>query len=158
MELHGSRYSRAPAAVLLALLAALALASSPASAQGASGVMSTFIAYNAPSVNWELGAVSASCAALDEDKPPEWRSRYWWTAFCGPAGPRGDAACGLCLQVGNTVTNAQVMVRIVDDCGKNNSGAALGMDTPAFYQIDTDGSGMANGQLRVNYQFVDCQD
>ena len=69
------------AALLAVLLAAalLALASStlpPASAQGASGVAATYIAYNAPSVNWELGAVSASCAVWDEDKPPEWRSRY----------------------------------------------------------------------------------
>ncbi|RCV38782.1 hypothetical protein SETIT_8G169700v2 [Setaria italica] len=162
MELNGSRYSRAPAGVLLAaLLTLLALASStvPAAwAQSASGVTATYIAYDAPSRNWELGALSVSCAALDEDKPPAWRSRYWWTAFCGPAGPRGDAACGLCLQVTNAATGAAATVRIVDDCGKTNGGAALGMDTPVFYQIDTDGSGMASGQLQVNYEFVDCQD
>jgi len=161
MGLNGNSYSRAPAAAAVLLAALLALASSTvpsASAQGASGVTATYIAYNAPSVNWELGAVSASCAAWDEDKPPEWRSRYWWTAFCGPAGPRGDAACGRCVRVANAATGAQATVRVVDDCGRANGGAALGMDTPVFYQIDTDGSGMASGQLKVNYQFVDCQD
>ena len=79
MGLNGNRYSRAPAAAAVLLAALLALASSTvpsASAQGASGVTATYIAYNAPSVNWELGAVSASCAVWDEDKPPEWRSRY----------------------------------------------------------------------------------
>ncbi|CAL4992173.1 unnamed protein product [Urochloa decumbens] len=143
MELNGSRYSRAPAGALLALLAlASSLAMPSASAQSASS----------------LGAVSASCAAWDEDKPPEWRSRYWWTAFCGSAGPRGDAACGLCLRETNSATGAAATVRIVDDCGKTNGGAVLGMDTPVFYQTDTDGRGMADGQLEVNYQFVDCQD
>jgi hypothetical protein len=158
-ELTSSKSSRASAATAMALLTALLASSSApsASAQRASGVTATYVAYNAPSVNWELGAVSASCAVWDEDKPPEWRSRYWWTAFCGPAGPRGDAACGRCLAVTNTATGAQATVRIVDDCGRGG-GAALGMDTPVFYQIDTDGRGMASGQLKVNYQFVDCQD
>ncbi|KAL6654009.1 hypothetical protein ACP70R_007474 [Stipagrostis hirtigluma subsp. patula] len=157
MALTGaSKSSIAPAAALLlpALLAAWAW--TPASAQSASGVTATYVAYNAPSVNWELGAVSASCAVWDEDKPPEWRSRYWWTAFCGPAGPRGDAACGRCLTVANAATGAQATVRIVDDCGRGD--AALGMDTPVFYQIDTDGRGMADGKLDVNYEFVDCHD
>ncbi|CAL4987132.1 unnamed protein product [Urochloa decumbens] len=160
MELNGSRCLRAPAGVLLlATLAALAFPAMPsASAQSASGLKATYVAYNAPSVNWELGAVSASCAVWDEDKPPEWRSRYWWTAFCGSAGPRGNAACGLCLRVTNAATGAAATVRIADDCGKTNGGAVLGMDTPVFYQIDTDGRGMADGQLEVNYQFVDCQD
>ncbi|KAF8673152.1 hypothetical protein HU200_048700 [Digitaria exilis] len=127
------------AVVLLALVAALDLASSTlpsVSAQSATGVKATYVAYNAPSVNWELGAVSASCAVWDEDKPPEWRSKYWWTAFCG---------------------GAAATVRVVDDCGRANGGAVLGMDTPVFYQIDADGRGMADGQLEVNYQFVDCQ-
>ncbi|CAD6256480.1 unnamed protein product [Miscanthus lutarioriparius] len=118
--------------------------------------MATYIEYNAPSVNWDLGAVSASCAALDEDKPLEWRSLYWWTAFCWPTGPRGDDACGQCVQVTNSVTGASATVRIVDDCGGINGGEALGMDTPVFHQIDTDGRGMADGQLEVNYQFVNC--
>ena len=30
--------------------------------------------------------------------PLSWRSKYGWTAFCGPAGPRGQDSCGKCLQ------------------------------------------------------------
>ncbi|CAN6293496.1 unnamed protein product [Urochloa humidicola] len=143
------------------LLAALVLAASSSSlpsamAQSANGVMATYVAYDARSVKWELGTVSASCAALDEGMPFKWRSYYWWTAFCGPAGPRGDDACGLCLQVTNVATGTTATVRIVDDCGKTNGGAVLGIDTAGFQEIDTDGRGMANGQLEVNYHFVDC--
>jgi hypothetical protein len=28
-----------------------------------------------------------------------WRRKYGWTAFCGPAGPRGRDSCGKCLSV-----------------------------------------------------------
>ncbi|CAN6207950.1 unnamed protein product [Urochloa humidicola] len=155
-------YSRAPAVggalLLAALVLALASSSMPsATAQSANGVMATYVAYDAPSVNWELGAVSASCAALDEDMPFKWRSYYWWAAFCGPAaGPRGDDACGLCVRVTNAATGTTATVRVVDDCGKANGGAVLGIDTAGFQEIDTDGRGMTNGQLEVNYQFVDC--
>ncbi|KAL6654010.1 hypothetical protein ACP70R_007475 [Stipagrostis hirtigluma subsp. patula] len=160
MALTGaSKPSLAPAAAAAALLLPALLAAcawTPALAQRVSGVTAMYVAYNAPSVNWDLAAASASCAAQDGDKPREWRSRYWWTAFCGPAGPRGDAACGRCLTVANAATGAQATVRIVDDC--DGGDAALGMDTPVFYQIDTDGRGMANGKLEVNYEFVDCHD
>lgn len=37
----------------------------------------------------------------DADKPYDWRSKYGWTAFCGPVGPQGQEACGRCLRVRN---------------------------------------------------------
>ncbi|VAH21655.1 hypothetical protein VPH35_010546 [Triticum aestivum] len=84
-----------------------------------------------------------------------WRSKYGWTAFCGPAGPTGQASCGKCLLVTNTATGAQITARIVDQC--SNGGLDLDFDT-VFSKIDTDGQGVAQGHLTVNYQFVDCGD
>lgn len=164
LKLTAGMNSRAQgvSALLQAFLAALVLASSmpSAKAQGENGVMATYIEYNAnsPSVNWDLFKVSASCADLNGANPLKWRSLYQWTAFCGTAGPHGDGACGMCLQVTNVATGASATVRIVDDCGNINGGESLGMDTPVFKQIDNNGSGMADGQLEVNYQFVNCND
>lgn len=53
-------------------------------------------------------------------------------------------------------TGMTATVRIVDDCGKPNGGAVLGIDKTGFYEIDNDGRGVADGHLEVNYQFVDC--
>ena len=96
--------------------------------------------------------MSAYCSTWDADKPYAWRSKYGWTAFCGPAGPRGQASCGKCLRVKNTRTNAAVTVRIVDQC----SNGGLDLDVAMFNQIDTDGFGYQQGHLIVDYQFVDC--
>jgi hypothetical protein len=46
------------------------------------------------------------------------------------------------------------VARVVDQC--DNGG--LDLDISVFKQIDTDGGGMANGHLSVDYSFVDCQD
>ncbi|GJN25241.1 hypothetical protein PR202_gb13041 [Eleusine coracana subsp. coracana] len=81
--------------------------------------------------------------------------KYGWTAFCGPVGPRGQAACGRCLLVTNAATRASITVRIVDQC--SNGGLDLDFDT-AFSKIDTDGGGVRDGHLTVSYQFVDCGD
>ncbi|XP_039115138.1 pathogenesis-related protein PR-4 [Dioscorea cayenensis subsp. rotundata] len=123
-------------------------------AQQASNVRATYHYYNPSQNNWDLNAVSAYCATWDADKSLAWRQKYGWTAFCGPSGPTGQAACGKCLLVTNTKTNAQVTVRIVDQC----SNGGLDLDWSVFQQIDTDGSGYAQGHLIVNYQFVDCGD
>jgi hypothetical protein len=56
--------------------------------------------------------------------------------------------------VTNTGTGAQATVRIVDQC----SNGGLDLDAGVFQQIDTDGKGIAQGHLIVNYQFVDCGD
>nr|AAB94514.1 pathogenesis-related protein-4 [Dioscorea bulbifera] len=123
-------------------------------AQQASNVRATYHYYNAAQNNWDLRAVSAFCATWDADKPLAWRQKYGWTAFCGPAGPTGQDACGKCLLVTNTKTNAQATVRIVDQC----SNGGLDLDWSVFEQIDTDKSGYAQGHLIVNYEFVNCGD
>ncbi|THG08045.1 hypothetical protein TEA_011879 [Camellia sinensis var. sinensis] len=120
----------------------------------ASNVRATYNFYNAAQVGWDLNAVSAFCSTWDANMPLSWRSKYGWTAFCGPVGPTGQASCGLCLLVTNTGTGAQVTVRIVDQC----SNGGLDLDFSVFQQLDTDGSGYAQGHLIVNYQFVDCGD
>ncbi|PRQ41815.1 putative rlpA-like protein, double-psi beta-barrel [Rosa chinensis] len=110
-------------------------------------VRATYHLYNPQDNNWDLRAVSAYCAKWDADKPLEWRSKYGWTTFCGPAGPTGQEACGKCLLVTNTATGAQATVRIVDQC----SNGGLDLDVNVFNQIDTDGSGYQQGHHTVNY-------
>ncbi|KAJ8529391.1 hypothetical protein K7X08_036226 [Anisodus acutangulus] len=101
-----------------------------------------------------IDEASAYCSTWDANKSFAWRSKYGWTAFCGPVGPRGQASCGKCLRVTNTRTRAQVTVRIVDQC----SNGGLDLDINVFRQIDTDGVGNQQGHLIVNYEFVNCGD
>ncbi|KAG2562949.1 pathogenesis-related protein PR-4-like [Panicum virgatum] len=144
----------AAAALALALLVACAWAARGAAAQRASGVTAVRNSYAASLANWDLRAVCAYCATWDADMPLAWRQRYGWAAFCGPAGPRGEASCGRCLMVANAATGAQATVRVLDRC----SFGGLGLDPFVFNQLDTDGHGAVTGQLTVSYQFVDCQD
>ncbi|MFQ6635062.1 hypothetical protein Gotur_011965 [Gossypium turneri] len=60
------------------------------------------------------------------------RSKYGWTAFCGPVGPSFPAACGRC------------------------SNGGLDLDVGVFNRLDTDGVGHAQGHLTIRYDFVDC--
>ncbi|PWS22333.1 hypothetical protein DKP78_18930, partial [Enterococcus faecium] len=60
--------------------------------------------------------VSAYCATWEANKPVSWRQKYGWTAFCGPAGPRGRELCGKCIQVKKRGTGATIIARIVDQC------------------------------------------
>jgi hypothetical protein len=143
-------------AVRLALVAALLSAVATAAvAQQANNVRATYHYYRPAQNNWDLGApaVSAYCSTWDASKPLSWRSQYGWTAFCGPAGAHGQAACGRCLRVTNTATGAQITARVVDQCA--NGGLDLDWDT-VFSKIDTDGQGYQKGHLTVNYQFVGC--
>ncbi|PVH34448.1 hypothetical protein PAHAL_8G220300 [Panicum hallii] len=94
--------------------------------------------YVASLALWDLRAVGAYCATWDADMPLAWRQRYGWAAFCGPAGPHGEASCGRCPLVANAATRAQATVTILDRC----SFGGLGLDP----------------FLTVSYQFVDCQD
>ncbi|KAE8773529.1 putative vacuolar defense protein [Hordeum vulgare] len=145
-------------AARLALVAALLCAgAAAAAAQQASNVRATYHFYRPAQNNWDLGApaVSAYCSTWDAGKPLSWRSKYGWTAFCGPAGPRGQASCGRCIRVTNTGTGAQITARIVDQCA--NGGLDLDWDT-VFVKIDTDGMGYQRGHLIVNYEFVNCGD
>ncbi|XP_048547137.1 pathogenesis-related protein PR-4-like [Triticum urartu] len=138
---------------LAAVLLSAAVAA--AAAQSASNVRATYNYYSPEKINWDLNAASAYCATWDAGMSYAWRSKYGWTAFCGPAGPTGQASCGKCLLVTNTATGAQITARIVDQC--SNGGLDLDFDT-VFSKIDTDGQGVAQGHLTVNYQFVDCGD
>ncbi|XP_052176015.1 pathogenesis-related protein PR-4A-like [Diospyros lotus] len=126
-----------------------------AAAQSASNVRATYHYYNPQQNNWDLRAVSAYCSTWDADKPLAWRKKYGWTAFCGPAGPRGRDSCGKCLRVTNTRTGANQIVRIVDQC--SNGGLDLDF-VGVFKKLDTDGNGYQQGHLTVNYQFVNCGD
>ncbi|CAH8306085.1 unnamed protein product [Eruca vesicaria subsp. sativa] len=92
--------------IILLSVATTVLGSEP-SGQGesASNVHATYNFYNAEKNNYDLMATSVFCATWDAGKPYEWRSKYGWTAFCGPVGPRGLAACGKCLRAGNTRKN-----------------------------------------------------
>ncbi|KAM3290373.1 Wound-induced protein WIN2 [Capsicum baccatum] len=128
--------------------------SGPTPEGSAQNVRATYHLYNPQNVGWDLNAVSAYCSTWDANKPLAWRSKYGWTAFCGPVGPRGQASCGKCLRVTNRRTRAQTTVRIVDQC----SNGGLDLDINVFRQIDTDGVGNQQGHLMVDYQFVNCGD
>nr|AGT17287.1 hypothetical protein SHCRBa_160_O06_R_40 [Saccharum hybrid cultivar R570] len=137
----------------LTVAALLCAAAAAAMAQQASNVRATYHLYNPQQNNWNLNAVSAYCATWDADKPASWRQQYGWTAFCGPSGPRGQAACGKCIRVTNRGTGASTTARIVDQC--SNGGLDLDFET-VFKKIDTDGRGYQMGHLDVYYQFVAC--
>ncbi|XP_075658769.1 wound-induced protein WIN1-like [Castanea sativa] len=128
--------------------------SSGSGGESASNVRATYHLYNPEQNGWNLNAVSAYCSTWNANNPLAWRSKYGWTAFCGPVGPQGQAACGKCLQVTNTGTGAQATVRIIDQC----SNGGLDLDVGVFRKLDTNGKGNAQGHLFVNYQFVDCGD
>ncbi|KAL4200046.1 hypothetical protein AMTRI_Chr03g147740 [Amborella trichopoda] len=124
------------------------------SAQSATNVRATYHVYNPEQNGWDLTRVSAYCATWDAGKSLAWRSKYRWTAFCGPVGPRGQASCGRCLTVTNRGTGTQRTVRIVDQC----SNGGLDLEEGVFRQLDTNGRGIAEGHLMVDYQFVNCGD
>lgn len=70
-----------------------------AAAQSASNVRATYNLYEPEKINWDLNRASTYCATWDASKSLAWRSKYGWTAFCGPVGPRGQESCGKCLRV-----------------------------------------------------------
>uniref|UniRef100_A0A7N0TNE9 Barwin domain-containing protein n=1 Tax=Kalanchoe fedtschenkoi TaxID=63787 RepID=A0A7N0TNE9_KALFE len=122
--------------------------------EGASNIIATYNDYNPQNIGWDLNTAAVYCATWDANQPLAWRQRYGWTAFCGPVGPHGEDSCGRCLQVTNTDTGLQTIVRIVDQC----SNGGLDLDVNVFNQLDSDGRGYAQGYLIVDYQFVNCGD
>ncbi|MED6187650.1 hypothetical protein PIB30_078386, partial [Stylosanthes scabra] len=66
--------------------------------QSASNVFASYHLYNPEQHNWDLLAESVYCATWDANKPLSWRSKYGWTAFCGPVGSHGKPSCGKCLR------------------------------------------------------------
>jgi hypothetical protein len=87
------------AQALVVVAGVLCAVAGMAAAQQASNVRATYHYYNPQQNGWNLNAVSAYCATWDADKPLSWRQKYGWTAFCGPAGQKGEAACGKCIRV-----------------------------------------------------------
>ncbi|KAF8700106.1 hypothetical protein HU200_034469 [Digitaria exilis] len=154
MEKHNGSVRAMLLAPLLVALAVVAAGGGGVAAQHASGVTAMVTPYSSAVAWWDLRAVGAYCATWDADKPLIWRQKYYWAAFCGPVGPQDDASCALCIRVTNDATGAQVTVRILDKCAFGG----LGLDPPAFQEIDTDGHGAVNGKLSVSYEYVDCQD
>ncbi|XP_039039229.1 pathogenesis-related protein PR-4-like [Hibiscus syriacus] len=111
--------------------------------------------YNVIENEWSLKKVGVYCSQFPEYayKPLEWRSKYCWTAFCGPEIPKPQSRCGLCLKVTNTANGKSVMVRVLDTCTR----PCLDLDYPAFSEI-MDNKGRQDWHLTVNYEFVDCGD
>ncbi|KAI3856765.1 hypothetical protein MKX03_022379 [Papaver bracteatum] len=128
--------------------------SAPGAGERATNVRATYHIYNPAQNGWDLYRVSAYCSTWDGNKPLAWRQKYGWTAFCGPVGPRGQASCGRCLRVTNRGTGAQTTVRIVDQC----SNGGLDLEEAVFRQIDTNGRGINDGHMFVDYRFVNCGD
>ncbi|KAI3959909.1 hypothetical protein MKW92_052998 [Papaver armeniacum] len=117
--------------------------------QSATSVRATYHIYNPAKIGWNLKKASTYCSTWDANKPLAWRKKYGWTAFCGPAGPRGQASCGKCLKTKDNKevlnyfdagrsTGAKIIVRIVDQC--SNGGLDLDYNT-VFKKIDTNGKG-----------------
>lgn len=75
-----------------------------AAAQTASNVRATYHYYYPEQNGWDLYKVSAYCSTWKGNQPLEWRRKYGWTAFCGPAGPQGRDSCGRCLRASHTIT------------------------------------------------------
>lgn len=100
---------------LLVLLCAFAAKTAAQSAN----VRATYHFYNPAQNGWDLYRVSAYCSTWDGNQPLEWRQRYGWTAFCGPAGPRGRDSCGRCLRVSQFIYFKQ--------CWKNALGGSYAL-------------------------------
>ncbi|MED6153761.1 Wound-induced protein win2, partial [Stylosanthes scabra] len=71
----------------------------PTPPSGETAARATYNYYQPELHGWDLNAVSAYCSTWDASKSYAWRSKYGWTAFCGPNGPGFPAACGLCIRV-----------------------------------------------------------
>uniref|UniRef100_A0A7C9DPI4 Chitinase n=2 Tax=Opuntia streptacantha TaxID=393608 RepID=A0A7C9DPI4_OPUST len=93
-----------------------------AAAQSANNVRATYHLYNPQNIGWDLLRASAYCATWDANKPLAWRQKYGWTAFCGPAGPHGQASCGRCLRV-NTPLNVflHILIAASEEFKRRNS-------------------------------------
>ncbi|KAB1224253.1 Wound-induced protein WIN2 [Morella rubra] len=57
--------------------------------ESATNVRATYHFYNPERNGWNLNAARAYCSTWDAKKPLAWRSKYGWTAFCGPVGLAG---------------------------------------------------------------------
>lgn len=79
-------------AALALILFVAACGFGTAAGQQASGVTAVLNSYTAALSFRDLWAVRAYCATWNAGMPLAWRQRYGWAAFCGPAGPQGQAS------------------------------------------------------------------
>ncbi|TVU03087.1 hypothetical protein EJB05_51415 [Eragrostis curvula] len=142
--------------VRLTLVAALLCAAAAmAAAQQASNVRATFNFYRPQQINWDLNAASAFCATWDAGRPLSWRSKYGWTAFCGPAGPTGQASCGKC-PLGEEHEDRRGDHS--EDRGPVQQRRAGTWTSTRRSARSTPTAGRPGRHLTVDYQFVDCGD
>ena len=122
-------------------------------AQSASNAKARYHYFNSEANHYSLDDSKAYCAPWYDNQSLEWKKKYPWTAYCGVA-PTGKAACGKCLKVTNAKTGAAAVVRIVDQC--RSAIGSLSLDVSVFRDLDTDNTGLHQGYLTVNYEFVSC--
>ncbi|XP_039063420.1 pathogenesis-related protein PR-4-like [Hibiscus syriacus] len=125
------------------------------SSMAAENATAYYASYKVIENHWSLTNVGVYCSQFPEyaNNPFEWRSKYYWTAFCGPEIPKPQSRCGLCLKVTNTANGKSVTVRVLDTCTM----PSLDLDHPAFSEIE-DYKGGQDEHLTVNYELVDCGD
>ncbi|KAJ6883182.1 hypothetical protein NC652_030414 [Populus alba x Populus x berolinensis] len=99
--------------------------------ESASNVRATYHLYKSTRSRMGLEyAVSAYCSTWDASKPILGEVNRRWTAFCGPAGPRGQASCGKWLE-GDKYKDRQELKQqrgFVDQC----SNGGLDQDVNVF--------------------------
>ncbi|PKA57861.1 putative methionine--tRNA ligase [Apostasia shenzhenica] len=115
-------------------------------------VTANYHLYRPERIGWDYNAAHTFCSTWDAGNSVQWRRRYGWVSFCGPAGPVGQLACGKCLLLTNIRTKDVLKARIVDMCTK----IGMDIDVNVFQKLDSDGQGYHNGYLKLKYQFVKC--
>ncbi|CAO2149459.1 unnamed protein product [Urochloa humidicola] len=119
-----------------------------------SNVRATYNWYNPQQKGWDLNSVDVYCAPWDATKPLWWRERFGWAALCEPWRSSGPGYCGQCIKVTNHATGQWIVARILDKC----SGGGLDLDyETVFKKIDTNGQGFEKGYLKVDYEWVPCE-
>lgn len=89
---------RSAISIISIVLLASVVGSASAAAIGAKNVTAYYTNYNVEERDWRLPEL-AFCYNLDAGKSYEWRSKYYWTTFCGPVGDQPPESCGQCLKV-----------------------------------------------------------
>lgn len=111
--------------------------------------------YYAP--NYETS--SLACADRFWADPDHGRKlmKFGWHANCLDGKAFSQSTCGKCFRITNRRTGASVVSRAVDFGGcSDKDGTGLDLDPCVFNAIDTDGQGVADGNMRVDVVEVEC--
>uniref|UniRef100_R7WFN0 Pathogenesis-related protein PR-4B n=1 Tax=Aegilops tauschii TaxID=37682 RepID=R7WFN0_AEGTA len=155
--------TRMPVLVLVLMaLVMVCLSANGAAAQRASGVAATYNLYNPEKINWDLRVASVYCATWDAV-----RAGGRQQAAGVAAEVRLDGVLRPCRGARPVVLRSLPQGDEQGD-GRADGGegggpvrqrrARLDLAAAVFRRIDTDGGGVANGHLIVDYEFVGCQD